>query len=78
MQRRTFLAGLCALLAVPTARAEDCGCGPKANPRARADQLYAMALLSDDPEKQRRLVELALKVYPEHEGARTLLAELSQ
>lgn len=75
--RRLFLASLVMLpaAAAAAAEAEDCGCGgPKSNPKNRANQLYNMALLSDDPDQRKRLAETILRIDPTHEGAKALLA----
>lgn len=75
--RRLFLAGLLLLPgAAFAAGTEDCGCGgPKSNPKNRANQLYNMALATDDPDKRKRLAETILRIDPTHEGAKALLAE---
>lgn len=73
--RRLILA---ALLTLPAAAAfgADCGCGgPKADPKNHANQLYNMALATDDPEKRKRLAQTILRIDPEHAGAKAILAE---
>ena len=80
LTRRGLLAAALALApGVALAAADDCGCaGPKSNPKNRAEQFYQMALAAEDPARRRQLAELALKIWPEHEGAQAILAELSQ
>jgi hypothetical protein len=74
--RRIVLAALLSLPALSAAAADDCGCGgPKSNPKNRANQLYSLALASDDPDKRKRLAETILRIDPTHEGAKALLAE---
>jgi hypothetical protein len=75
--RRIVLAALLSLPALSaTAETEDCGCaGPKSNPKNRANQLYSLALASDDPEKRKRLAETILRIDPTHEGAKAMLAQ---
>jgi len=77
MKRRLFLAALLVLPAtMATAAADDCGCaGPKSNPFNRANQLYNMALSTDDPDKRKRLAEAILRIDPTHAGAKAMLAE---
>ncbi len=79
MQRRSVLALVVGLAAWPLAalaEEEDCGCSAaKKNGSGRAQQLYARALNTKDPQRRRRLLELALKIDPQHEGAKTALAE---
>jgi hypothetical protein len=74
--RRIVLAALLSLPVLPVAAADDCSCGgPKSNPKNRANQLYSLALASDDPDKRKRLAETILRIDPTHEGAKALLAE---
>jgi hypothetical protein len=77
ISRRLVLAALLSLPALSaTAETEYCGCGgPKSNPKNRANQLYSLALASDDPDKRKRLAETILRIDPTHEGAKALLAE---
>ncbi|MEO1192268.1 MAG: hypothetical protein AAFY02_10960 [Pseudomonadota bacterium] len=89
MQRRQFLslcagagtlgAALSAAQAETTTakpEVEDCGCSPaKTNVNARAERLYQRALAASDPDRRRRLLELALKTDPQHQEA---LAALDQ
>lgn len=78
--RRGLLAAFLMLApaAALAAADDDCGCGPKSNPQNRADHFYKLALSAEDPAKRRQLAELALKIWPEHEGAQALLAELDE
>jgi hypothetical protein len=74
--RRLFLAALLTLPAAAAWAGTDCGCGgPKSNPKNHANQLYNMALMTDDPEKRKRLAETILRIDPTHEGAKAILAE---
>lgn len=76
--RRSLLAALLALpLAAPALAASgDCGCGPKAKPEVRANSYYQLALANADPAVQRRLAEAALRIDPNHAGAKALLESL--
>lgn len=79
MHRRSLLAlaaGLAILPLAARAEEEDCGCSAaKKNSSGRAQMLYTRALNTKDLERRRRLLELALKIDPEHEGAKAALAE---
>ena len=77
--RRALLALLLSAAALPAlaAQDQDCGCGPKSKPANRAEHFYQMALVAQDPGKKRQLAETALRIYPEHAGARALLDSLA-
>lgn len=56
--------------------AGDCGCGgPKSKPAGQAERLYREALTEDDPARRQRLLELALRLDPDHQGARQALSD---
>ncbi len=82
-QRRSMLALLAGLGAWPLlaraeerAEEEDCGCSPaKSDSSGRANRLYQRALKTEDPQRRQRLLELALKIDPQHQGAKAALAE---
>lgn len=78
LSRRILLAALLALpFAGPALAASgNCGCGPKTKPEARANHYYQLALASGDPAVQRRLAQAALRIDPEHAGAKALLETL--
>ncbi|GAB5471624.1 MAG: hypothetical protein Kilf2KO_46540 [Rhodospirillales bacterium] len=85
MDRRAFatlVAGFgLAALAAPVGRAaeveaepEDCGCsGAKKNLSGRADSLYRRAMAETDLARRQRLLQLALKIDPEHAAAQAAL-----
>ena len=80
MRRRDLLALAALALALPAAATaeeeEDCGCSAaKRDSSGRADGLYRRALASEDPQQRRRLLELAVRLDPDHQDARTALAE---